>query len=125
MTSGLGVRLIVVSACNYLFGNSLFALLWTVLGDRLKYWGVAVLCTCIASIFSFQTQARIVLRQTIVSFINFRFISFQLLGLTLAIIFVPRIADAFNVSIVIIQFGWSAFFSLLTLLMLKLGRFDS
>ena len=123
MKSGFGIRLMIVSACNYLFGNFLFALLWTVLGEKLRYWGVAVLCTCIASIFSFQTQARFILRQSIVSFINLRFISFQLLGLTLAIILVPRFADAFNVNIVIIQFGWSAFYSLLTLLMLKQRRF--
>lgn len=125
MTSGFGVRLLVVSIFNYLFGNCLFAVLWAVLGDRFKYWGVALLCTCISAIFSFQSQVRFVLRQTLVSFINFRFVSFQLLGLTLGIFFVPKFADFFNVSIVIIQFGWTAMFSLLSLLMLMQKRFDS
>ena len=125
MRSGFGVRLLVVSIFNYLFGNCLFAVLWVVLGDRFKYWGVAVLCTCVSAIFSFQSQVRFVLRQSIVSFINFRFVSFQLLGLTLGIFSVPKFADFFNVSIVIIQFSWSALFSLLSLLMLKQKRFNS
>jgi hypothetical protein len=119
-----GIRLFVVSAVNYFFGNVLFAILWRFFGNDSEYWQIAIVCTCVASVFSFQTQSRFILKQRIVRFVNFRFISFQLLGLALAIIFVPRLALALKVDIVATQFVWSAFYSLLSLLFLRQRRFE-
>ena len=119
-----GIRLFVVSAVNYFFGNVLFAILWKFFGNYSDYWQIAILCTCVASVFSFQTQSRFILKQRTVRFINFRFISFQLLGLALAIIFVPRLARDLKIDIVTTQFVWSAFYSLLSLLLLRQRRFE-
>ena len=119
-----GIRLFVVSAVNYFFGNVLFAILWKLFGNYSDYWQIAILCTCVASVFSFQTQSRFILKQRTVRFINFRFISFQLLGLALAIIFVPRLALELRMDIVTTQFVWSGFYSLLSLLLLRQRRFE-
>jgi len=119
-----GIRLFVVSAVNYFFGNVLFAVLWKFFGKYSDYWQIAILCTCVASVFSFQTQSRFILKQRTVRFINVRFISFQLLGLALAIIFVPRLALDLRMDIVTTQFVWSGFYSLLSLLLLRQRRFE-
>lgn len=119
-----GIRLFVVSAINYFFGNVLFAIFWRFFGNYLEYWQIAIICTGFASVFSFQTQSRFILKQRVVRFINFRFISFQMLGLALAIIFVPRLALALKIDIVTTQFVWSAFYSLLSLLFLRQSRFE-
>jgi hypothetical protein len=123
MTAEFGLRLVLVSISNYLFGNLLFALTWMTFGSQLKYWEIAFLCTCVASIFSFQTQSRFILKHQAIRYVNFRFILFQLLGLALAIIFVPQIALSFKMNIVVAQFGWSGFYSLISLLFLKQRRF--
>jgi hypothetical protein len=122
--TGFGIRLFVVSGVNYFFGNVMFAILWKFFGNYLEYWKIAILCTCVASVFSFQTQSRFILKQRTVRFVNFRFISFQLLGLALAIIFVPRLARDLKIDIVTTQFVWSAFYSLLSLLLLRQKRFE-
>lgn len=122
MKANFGVRLVLVSICNYLFGNFLFALMWQVFENRLFYWEIAILCTFCASIFSYQTQSRFILRQQVRSYINLRYTLFQLSSLALAIILVPKLAEGIGISIVLAQFGWSAFFSLISLLLLRGGN---
>jgi hypothetical protein len=125
MTMEFGLRLILVSLCNFLFGNILFAFLWIFLHQYFAYWGIAIVCLILASIFSYQTQSRLILGRETGPFINFLYITFQLLGLFLAILLVPVISDRLRLSIILIQFGWSACYSLTSLLMLHKNIFTT
>jgi hypothetical protein len=120
-----GFRLFVVSAVNYFFGNVLFAILWRTFGSYLEYWKIAITCTVIASIFSFQTQSRYLLRIETRSFFNPRYTIFQLIGLLIAIGVVPAMSLYFKLDIILVQFAWSAFFSLVSLLVLSQQGFGS
>jgi hypothetical protein len=120
-----GIRLFAVSSVNYLFGNLLFAILWRYLGAHLEYWLVAIICTAMASVFSFQTQSKYLLRIETRSFFNPRYTLFQLIGLLIAIYTVPTISSHFKLNIILVQFAWSAFFSLVSLLVLSRRGFDS
>jgi len=122
---GFGVRLTIVSTCNYLFGNSLFAFLWVALENHLKYWEIAVLSTCVASIFSYQTQSRFLLKQEAGAIINARFILFQLFGLFMAVLLVPSLTTALGTNLIVMQFAWSAFFSSITLVLLRKRKFNA
>lgn len=115
----------LVSVCNYLFGNFLFALLWGLSDRHFAYWEIATVSTCLSSVFSYQTQSRLILRQGTESFINLYYVSFQLLGLAFAILAVPSISGLLQMNIVIIQFGWSAFYSLISLVLLRKRKFSS
>ena len=125
MTSVFGMRLVLVSLGNYLFGNFLFALLWGLSDGYFAYWEIAIVSTCLSSVFSYQTQSRLILRQGTESFINLNYVSFQLLGLAFAILAVPSISRLLQMNIVIIQFGWSAFYSLISLALLRKRKFSS
>ena len=120
-----GMRLFVVSAVNYFFGNVLFAILWKYFGNYSEYWQIAVICTCVASVFSFQTQSRYLLRFETRSYFNPRYTTFQLIGLLIAITIVPAVSIRFKLDIILVQFAWSAFFSLFSLLVLSQRGFDS
>jgi len=125
MTTGFGFRVVGVSICNYLFGNILFALSWGIFHSHFVYWQIAIACTFISSIFSYQTQSRLILRRQTGPIINYRYIAFQLLGLALAILLVPAISNKFELSVILLQFAWSAFYSLSSLLMLQKNKFTS
>jgi len=125
MTTGFGFRLVGVSICNYLFGNILFTILWLFLHHYFAYWEIAIFCLIVASIFSYQTLSRLILGRKKGPFINFLYVTFQLLGLLLAIILVPVISDRLRISIILIQFGWSACYSLISLLMLHKNIFST
>ena len=120
MKISFGIRIVIVSTINYLFGNTLFAFVWYFSQSFLKYSVVASLSTVLAAIFSYQTQSRYIFgRKTLKSFINMYYVSFQLLGLFLGILLVPLLALNLRVSIVVVQFCWSALFSLITLTILR------
>lgn len=121
----LGIRLVVVSAVNFFFGNVLFAILWKFCGSHSEYWQIAVVCTCLASVFSFQTQSRYLLGVETRSYFNPRYTTFQLFGLLIAITTVPAMSIRFKIDIILVQFFWSAFFSLFSLLVLSQRGFDS
>jgi hypothetical protein len=125
MIPSFGFRLLVVSIANYLFGNFLFALLWIISAQRESYWVIAIISTFFASMFSYQTQSRGILRTTTQSVINLRYISFQLFGLAFAIVVIPSISSFWQIDIIFVQFGWSAFFSLISLLLLIKRKFSS
>ena len=125
MMARFGIRLFVVSAVNYFFGNVLFAILWRSFDGYSEYWHIAIICTVVASIFSFQTQSRYLLRIETRSFFNPRYTTFQLIGLLIAIATVPAVSIYFKLDIVLVQFAWSAFFSLVSLLVLSQRGFDS
>ena len=120
-----GIRLFSVSAINYCFGNILFAVLWKVFGGQLNHWEIAIICTCVASIFSYQTQSRYLLRMGATTFFSPRYTSFQLFGLLIAIAIVPSLSDYLNLDVILVQFVWSAFFSFVSLLILSQSGFDS
>lgn len=120
-----GIRLFSVSIINYLFGNIMFAILWKTCGGYLMYWQIAIVCTFLASLFSFQTQSRFILKQETKSFFNPRYTLFQLFGLLISIIAVPALTSYSKLDLVVVQFLWSAFFSLLSLLVLGQTGFDS
>jgi hypothetical protein len=120
-----GIRLFAVSTVNYFFGNVLFIILWRFFGGYLEYWQIAIICTGLASVFSFQTQSRFVLRIETTSFFNPRYTTFQLIGLLIAITTVPAMSSHFKLDIILVQFAWSAFFSLVSLLVLSQRGFDS
>jgi hypothetical protein len=125
MTFGFGLRLLLVSISNYLFGNLLFAALWNFFHNHLAYWEIAFVSTCIASVFSYQTQSRLILRLKMGSIVNFQYVAFQITGLLLSILVVPAISDHFRINIIIVQFGWSALFSLVSLFLLQKNKFSS
>jgi len=92
MKFGFSLRLLVVSMCNYVFGNILFAFIWSFTNRAAEYWEIAIVCTFISSVFSYQTQSRIILKNQIDAIINFKYSSFQLIGLAIAILIVPFIS---------------------------------
>jgi hypothetical protein len=124
MTFGFGIRLLLVSISNYLFGNLLFVILWRFFNNYLAYWEIAFVSTCISSIFSYQTQSRVTLRLELGSIINLQYVSFQITALLLSILVVPTISDYFGLNIIIVQFGWSGICSLFSLYLLQKNKFS-
>jgi hypothetical protein len=59
------------------------------------------------------------------SIINLQYVAFQIVGLLLSILIVPTISDYFGINIITVQFGWSAVFSLFSLLLLQKNKFSS
>ena len=126
MTTNFVFRMFLVSGINYLFGNSVFALLWGIFKLKFQYWEIATLSTILAAIFSYQTQSRFILKnENLNSFVNSRFVGFQLLGLALSILMVPLLASSLRINIVFSNFIWSAFFSILSLVLLSKKKFDA
>ena len=123
MALRFGLRLLSVSFLNYLFGNLLFAFLWNVSTGNFAYWKIAIISTFLASVFSYQTQSRYILKIPAETLVNLRYVAFQLLGLAFAILAVPSISRSWQLNIVIVQFGWSAFFSLVSLFLLRRRNF--
>lgn len=117
------IRFIAVSLLNYSAGYLIFTFLWLLTSHLLTYWQVACISTFLASIFSFQTQNRLILRRkNFMAIVNLRYITLQVTGLLLGIALVPFVGTYFSLSILFVQFIWSAFFSILAFLTLFCKR---
>ncbi len=116
-------RFLFVSLLNFLAGNLIFTFLWLINANVFAYWQIAFITTVLASIFSFQTQSRIVLRKnSTLGLINLRYLIFQIVGLASSIAFVPSFAQFFSVNLLLIQLIWSALFSVFMFIFLIFKR---
>ena len=114
-----GFRFLSVSILNYLAGDLFFSTLWLIFGNILAFWLIVVISTLLASIFSYQTHRRISLKtQRIRKIVDFKYLFFQFLNLTLGIFMIPRLAEFFEVNFIVMYFLWSGFASLVILLIL-------
>jgi len=115
----LARRFFIVSAINYLFGNLSFAALWLLLNNHFSYFEIAICCTFIASVFSYQMQMRFTLGlRKLRSFLSYRYLAIQFVGLVAGSIIVPRLAESTFAGVILVQFIWSGLFSLGSILFL-------
>ena len=114
-------RFICVSALNYLFGNMIFAICWTFSGTNFEYPAVATASTLIAAVFSYQTQARLIVKSVRVrKIINPFYLSIQLISLGLSFISVPFLANQTSLGYISAQFLWSAVTSFISICLIYL-----
>jgi hypothetical protein len=107
----------LVSALNFCVGFLIFSLLWFAFQTELHYFVIALLSTLLASVWSYQTQNRFLLkRKTLKSLISWQYLLLQTSGLLLSTIAVPAITQATNLNLLLIQLAWSFVFSILGLL---------
>ena len=113
------IKFLVISAVNYLFGNFIFAFFWTLNNEKFQYLIVAVPSTLIASIFSYQVQSRYLVnsanRRPIVSPI---FLAIQLANLGVSAIMVPFLSKETSLGLIPIQFLWSGFISVISIILI-------
>jgi len=114
-----GFRFLSVSILNYLVGNFFFSILWIALKNIFTFWQIVIVATLLASIFSYQTHRRISLRtQNLRKVVDFKYLIFQFLNLILGILLIPKLAQFFEISLILVYFLWSGFASLIILLIL-------
>jgi hypothetical protein len=107
----------LVSALNFWVGFLIFSLLWIAFHAELHYFVIALLSTLLASVWSYQTQNRFLLkRKTLKSLISWQYLVLQTSGLLLSAIAVPTITQATNLNLLLVQLAWSFVFSILGLL---------
>ena len=115
----ISTRFLSVSILNYSVGYLTFAASWGLLSDLLEFWQIACISTLLSSIFSHQTQNRLILqRGGPIAIINPWYILLQFIGLLSSIVLVPSSAEIFSLNILFVQFIWSAFFSIFVFLTL-------
>lgn len=121
INSIISTRFLIVGATNYLFGNLVFTLLWSLLSAHLSYLILASASTIISSLFSYASHTFVTLKEKTFIMQNFSLFSLvQLMGLIVSVLLVPRVASSLVVNLLLIQYLWSAIFSIVGVLLLKL-----
>jgi hypothetical protein len=107
----------LVSALNFFVGFLIFSLLWFAFHTELNYFVIALLSTLLASVWSYQTQNRFILkRKTLKSLVSWQYLILQTSGLLLSAIAVPTITQTTNLNLLLVQLAWSFVFSIFGLL---------
>ncbi len=108
-------RFLMVSLANYVFGNLVFAILWTLNNLTFPYFIVAIITTTFASVFSFQTQSRFLLESRSVRVaVSPIYLAIQFFALAVGSVLVPYVSHLMSIGYITIQFVWSALISILS-----------
>ena len=109
-------RFTLVAALNFGVGFLIFSILWVAFHTALNYFVIASLSTLLASVWSYQTQNRFLLkRNTLKSLISWQYLILQLSGLLLSSIAVPLITQTTGLNLLLVQLAWSFVFSVIGL----------
>lgn len=113
-------RFTLVSALNFGVGFLIFSLLWITFYSVLSYFVIALLSTLLASVWSYQTQNRFILkRNNLNSIVSWQYLILQTSGLLLSTLCVPAITQTTNLNLLIVQLVWSFVFSIAGLLVIS------
>ena len=113
-------RFTLVSALNFGVGFLIFSLLWIPFYSVLSYFVIALLSTLLASVWSYQTQNRFILkRNNLNSVVSWQYLVLQTSGLLLSTLCVPAITQTTNLNLLIVQLVWSFVFSIAGLLVIS------
>jgi len=109
-------RFTLVAALNFGVGFLIFSILWVTFHTVVNYFVIALVATLLASVWSYQTQNRFLLKRNILkSIISWQYLILQLSGLLLSSIAVPLITQTKSLNLLLVQLAWSFVFSVIGL----------
>ena len=114
-------RFLMFGAFNYFAGNLIFTAYWLIWGSKFPYWFIALLATITASVVSYSTHTFGTLRSRSFDRRNFTFYALvQGIGLVVSSLLVPKVTQTLNMSLLPVQYAWSAIFSIIGIGLLKI-----
>jgi len=117
----LTIRFLLVGTLNYVAGNLIFTFYWWAFHHKLAYFLIALLTMLSTSLFSYSTHTFGTLKSRRFEKTDLGIYTFiQGIGLVSSVILVPRVSSIFEVHLLLVQYIWSAIYSVMGILLLKM-----
>lgn len=121
----VSVRFLLVSILNYLTGNLIFSIIWFLNDSKFSYPIIATCSTLAASVFSYQTQSRILLKSSNnIKVVEPLYLCIQISSLLLSFYIVPLLSKVTSTGYIFTQFLWSAIISVVSILIIFAKKTD-